>query len=111
MKYNKQTLSKLTPEEIQDISYSKLMKGTIWSSVNMLVCAFQWLLKAYKLRYIFIAVSAILIPYLVVLIVRLIRLDKAYEASLKASAERRKKAISELEIERERKKNEEGGAR
>jgi hypothetical protein len=54
-------------------------------------------------------VSAILIPYLVVLIVRLIRLDKAYEASLKASAERRKKAISELEIGRERKKNEEGG--
>ena len=84
MKYNKQTLSKLTPEEIQDISYSKLMKGTIWSSVNMLVCALQWLLKAYKLRYIFIAVSAILIPYLVVLIVRLIRLDKDYEASLKA---------------------------
>lgn len=109
MRYNKESLSKLTTGEIFDISARLSARATLWAIINLLVSSFYWLLHAYLFRYVLVAVNTVLIAYLIVLIVRIKKVDKAFEANIKAFADRQEKAVADLEAEWERIKAEEGG--
>ena len=103
---------KIKSMNCQELFYKSLetrRRATTLAIVNLIVCSCYWLLQRYQIRYLFVAATSIIIPILIVMMVRIKKIDQAFEKKDKEEFARLKQKVVAIGEAIEKAKEEEGG--
>lgn len=103
---------KIKSMNCQELFYKSLetsRRATTLAIVNLIVCSCYWLLQRYLIRYLFVAATSIIIPILIVTMVRIKKIDQAFEKKDKEEFARLKQKVVAIGEVIEKAIEEEGG--
>ena len=99
MIYNKTTLSKLGLKDMYEISVKTSEQSRVVAAVNIVASAASWIFHDFMIRFFFVAVITIGTAILIVLLLRDIRIYKAFLRRLEEEASRCADDIEKFENE------------
>lgn len=105
----KDKLNSMNCHELLYKSLETSRRATTLAIVNLIICSCYWLLHGYLIKYLFLAANLIIIPILIVMMVRIKKMDQAFEKKDKEEFARLKQKVVAIGEVIEKAIEEEGG--